>query len=149
MAAWLPSTEIAFCTASAVLPGCGGAVVGFAGVLAFGHFLRLQTDQQVAAAAEALHLGTGITGAFQVVAHGIDVSRLVEADFDHGAAGEVQGVVEALEGNAADGGNEHQRRQANGHPAGAHEVELGVVRDQMQREKFHGFYSLPVRWPGS
>jgi hypothetical protein len=97
--------------------------------------LVLQAHQQVGAGAEGLHRRVGIAGLLQAVAHVVDVRRLVEAQLDAHAAGEVEREVEALGEHRAEGDEHQQAGDGQRDPPQAHEVDVAVVRENIER--FH------------
>ncbi len=92
--------------------------------------MRLQADQHLVAAAEALHLGILEASHRQLLAYLVDIGRLVETGFDHGTAGELQRVGLLAETLGADN---HQRNQNTANISHGTkwrqrtEVDLGVV----------------------
>src|SRR5690606_41956018 len=78
---------------------------------------------------------TTLFRSLQLPAHLVDVGRLLVAQLDADAAGEVQREVEAAHGDAADGGGHEQDRHRQRDPAQAQEVDLAVVRENV--EWFH------------
>jgi hypothetical protein len=70
---------------------------------------------------------------------------LLEAQLDADAAGEVQREVEALVDHRAEGDEHDQRRDRQRHPAQAHEVDVAVVREDVER--FHVLcFPIRPRW---
>ena len=85
----------------------GGSI---GGVIVFG--VWLQANHHIIAATHALHLCVVDAGLAQAVTHIFHMDRLGEMGAHHGAAGELQRVVEALEADDSDGCHQQHQHQA-------------------------------------
>ncbi|AAW75734.1 hypothetical protein XOO2480 [Xanthomonas oryzae pv. oryzae KACC 10331] len=97
----------------------------------------LQADHDVIAAAGILHLGVFEACLGQLFAYLVHVHGLLERGLHQRAAGKLQRVVEALADDDADRGDCQHQHQNQHRLAPAHEIDLGVVWNQVKRKNFH------------
>ena len=83
-------------------------------------------DQDIPVRAEVLHDGLREARVLEPLAQLLRHHRVVEADLDQRAAGEVEAPVEAEEHEGDDRHDEEARGDARGDDPRAHEVEIGL-----------------------